>query len=333
MAAGDVQGIIDYDFNYEHPPLTKLAYGLAILPLPAAPLIPEQTSPNVPPARSLPQPQFHVARTLSAALGTLEVLALAVINPLAGLFLASQHLDHQVHQPGHARAAARADEHAGGAVLLQGQENPVSARHRDSGWLVLSAVALGLTAASKYTYCIVGLAIVADRRWQMPWRCASSQTPAHRPYAIRYPPCAVRSSGASRRRHLLRYRPALVGGSVRAAGAVGALPRRLRAERACQGRANFPFWQPLVWLLGPVPWHPGVFVVMVDTFIALLAGLGLSRLWRDVPGLRALARHRSGLPAGLADQMAAVHPDDHRAALARCRPGLPQAIWEPLLRC
>jgi ABC-type sugar transport system permease subunit len=52
------------------------------------------------------------------------------------------------------------------------------------------------------------------------------------------------------------------------------------AQSAHVREYNFPFWQPLVWLLGPVPWHPGVFVVALDTLIAVLAGLGLGRLWR-----------------------------------------------------
>src|SRR5512139_3593625 len=88
MKAGDVQSIVDYAINYEHPPLTKLVYGAALLPLPEGKLVPEQPDPNIPPARSLPQPDFRVARTVSAVLGTLEVAALAVLNPLAGLFLA-----------------------------------------------------------------------------------------------------------------------------------------------------------------------------------------------------------------------------------------------------
>ena len=87
MAAGDLQGIVDYAYNYEHPPLTKLVYGAAILPLPPAPLLPEQPS-TLPPASKLPQPHMRLARTVSAVLGALEVLALALLNPLAGLFLA-----------------------------------------------------------------------------------------------------------------------------------------------------------------------------------------------------------------------------------------------------
>jgi arabinogalactan oligomer/maltooligosaccharide transport system permease protein len=43
--------------------------------------------------------------------------------------------------------------------------------------------------------------------------------------------------------------------------------------------ANLPAWQPLVWAFQSVPWHPGVFVVALDGFVALLAILGLRRLW------------------------------------------------------
>ena len=33
--------------------------------------------------------------------------------------------------------------------------------------------------------------------------------------------------------------------------------------------AGFPMWQPLVWLFGSVPWHPGVFLVMLDLPITI----------------------------------------------------------------
>ena len=44
--------------------------------------------------------------------------------------------------------------------------------------------------------------------------------------------------------------------------------------------ANFPIWQPLVWLAQAVPWHPGVFAVSLDAPILLFAVLGLKRLWQ-----------------------------------------------------
>lgn len=89
MRAGDLQSIIDYSYNYEHPPLTKIVYALAILPLPEVNYLSE-TSPSLPAAGCLPQPHFRNSRLISAVLGSLEALALAMINPLAGFFLAIQ---------------------------------------------------------------------------------------------------------------------------------------------------------------------------------------------------------------------------------------------------
>lgn len=83
---GNLGEIINYSYNYEHPPLTKLVYGLAILPLPQVPQVPEQPS-TASPAHYLPKPHFTVDRTVSAVEGTLEVLALSIINPIAGLML------------------------------------------------------------------------------------------------------------------------------------------------------------------------------------------------------------------------------------------------------
>ena len=52
------------------------------------------------------------------------------------------------------------------------------------------------------------------------------------------------------------------------------------AQSAHVRQYGFPPWQPLIWLLMSVPWHPGVFVVALDPLIAILAALGLGRLWR-----------------------------------------------------
>ena len=45
---------------------------------------------------------------------------------------------------------------------------------------------------------------------------------------------------------------------------------------------GWPMWQPIVWLMGSVPFHDrGTFVVTVDLFITALAVVGLRRLWRQ----------------------------------------------------
>jgi ABC-type sugar transport system permease subunit len=52
------------------------------------------------------------------------------------------------------------------------------------------------------------------------------------------------------------------------------------AQSAHVREAGYPLWQPFVWLAGPVPWHPGVFLVAIDLFVTILALLGLPRLWK-----------------------------------------------------
>ncbi len=44
IAAGDWGEIVNYDYNYEHPPLTKLVYGAVILPLPQMTEIPQRST-------------------------------------------------------------------------------------------------------------------------------------------------------------------------------------------------------------------------------------------------------------------------------------------------
>jgi len=268
LRAGDMGEIISYEYNFEHPPLTKLIVGLAIAPLPEAPLLPEQSS-TMPPAGELPQPHFNIARTVSVLFGTLEVLALAILNPLAGFFLAIhtwqiKYTSQIMLEPLPALTSLL-------VVLFY-----LRSKGKLNGWLVLSGVALGITAAAKYPYCIVGVAILADWLWsnRVQRMAGESEKPG-------YP-------GSSR--------PVLAW--ILAALVIFILlDPRLWAEslsRLIQSviyhwdyahsghvrQAGFPAWQPLVWLSMPVPWHPGLFLFAWDFLITLLAILGFQRMWR-----------------------------------------------------
>jgi len=276
MAAGDWGEIVNYDYNYEHPPLTKLVYGAAILPLPQVDEIP-RLSTTAPPADALPQPHFRVARLTAAVIGAVQVFALATLNPLAGLFLGIhtwqiKYTSQIMLEPLPSLASAL-------AVLCYVRYAQARARRRLNGWLFLSAAALGLTAASKYPYCIAGLAVAVDWLW--------SDRPTERK-SLRSPAALARWLG-----------PVFVWGVVAVVVFFVADPRlwtdpldRLRASVFYHGgyaqsehvrRAGFPMWQPLVWLSGSVPWHRGVFVFSLDLLISLLALLGVRRLWKKRP--------------------------------------------------
>ncbi len=337
VAAGDVQSLIDYEYNYEHPPLTKLVYGLAILRLPAAALLPERPSTDQP-ARALPQPHIRVSRTVSAALGALAALALAALNPLAGLFLAVntwqiKYTSQIMLEPLPALMSTLAVLFY--ARFSYGRRRGVAC-NASTTWLVLSAIALGLTAASKYTYCVAGVAIAADWLWDA--LAPAEHEPRPRANSLRI----------GTRRGLSWPGWLLLWGLLAVAVFFAANPRlwsdplgRLAqsllyhgdyAQSAHVRQYNYPFWQPLVYLLGPVPWHPGVFVVAIDTLIAIFAGLGLGRLWRQhrvfalwlAIGLGFLLIWPTKWPQYI---LTITAPLSLAAGL-----GFQGAIWEPLMR-
>jgi ABC-type sugar transport system permease subunit len=252
------------NYRTEHPPLSKIAYGFAIAGLPPAEAIPDlPTTAN--PARALPQPHLTVARWTAATMGLLTTAALALLNPLAGLFLATNTWTIKYTSQ----------------VMLEGVPSLTSLLMvlfylRSQGtrrvWLALSAMAFGLTVAAKYPYGLAALAVAGHWLW------------------------TTRPSGPLSAGKIARW-----WGPVAAWGAVAVLVffladpylwpdpvNRLResvlyhggyAQSEAVKNAGFPVWQPLVWLTMGVPWHPGVFTVTVDALVVFFACLGVRRTW------------------------------------------------------
>jgi ABC-type sugar transport system permease subunit len=290
---GDLQAMIDFDYNYEHPLLTKLVYAAALLPLPEAPLIPLEDSTR-PPNPDLPAEQFLAVRRLNVALSTLQVLLLALLDPFAGLFLGMS--TYQLKYSVQIMLEALPSLFSALAALaylrwLKGWQQ--LQRPRLDGWLALSGLALGVTVAAKYTYGIAGLAILLDaglRLWQA-WRAG-------------FPAGAIDQQSAGKARQpasaspfLPAFLPLLAWGGL-ALLVFFALDPRLwndpagrllqsltyhvgYAQSAHVTQYNLPAWQPLVYLAGPVQWHPGAFIFMLDLYVTVFAVLGLRRAWRQ----------------------------------------------------
>ncbi|MBN2044888.1 MAG: sugar ABC transporter permease [Anaerolineales bacterium] len=259
-------GLQETNYRQEHPQLVKIAYGLAIAPLDRASLIPDQPT-SASPAPRLPEPHYQIARKLSALFGSLEVLALAVLNPLAGLFLSIHTFTIKYHSQ----------------IMLEGLPSLTSAltvifymRAKNklgmpipNLWLLGSALFLGLTASGKYLFAIVGIVILADglitafhkRSWSpvvilLGWGLLSLVFFfASSPYLWPDPIFRLKESLLFHRQY------ASTAQEVQAAG--------------------MPPWQPFIWLFGSVPWHPGVFTVCLDLIITVFALLGFRSLWRE----------------------------------------------------
>ncbi|MGD8792371.1 MAG: hypothetical protein PVF47_07430, partial [Anaerolineae bacterium] len=261
---GDWAAFTELNYRPEHPPLAKILYGLALAPLPPAEEVPDRPT-TAGPAGSLPRPHLAATRTTAAAAGTLEALALALVNPLAGLFLAVHTFTIKYTSQVMLEALPALTSTL--AVLAYARS-----RRRWNVWLIFAAVALGLTAAGKYLYALAGVAIAIhwlgetrpDRfdlrawsRWLAP--VAGWGFLALLVFFIADP--YLWPDPAGRLAESILFHGEYAGSD------------------AVQ-QANLPLWQPLAWLFQSVPWHPGVFAVALDGLIALLALLGLKPLWR-----------------------------------------------------
>ena len=260
------------NYRTEHPPLTKIINGLVMAPLPPAPEIPDRPT-TADPSRSLPQPHLDNVRTAHAIFGTLEVLVLALINPLAGLVLALHTWTIKYTSQVMLEALPALTSLLVVVFYLK------SRRKRSFNlWTLLSAIMLGLTTASKYPYTMVGVAVLIHWLWDS-WPGRSDEVNRSDVSAVQW------------------LRPILAWGSIAVIVFFLADPylwpdpiNRLRDSIGYHGRyattasevqeANFPIWQPLVWLAQSVPWHPGVFTVSLDAIVLMFAVLGLKRLWQ-----------------------------------------------------
>lgn len=165
IRAGNWAQLTELNYRPEHPPLAKLAFGFAISHLPETDEILDRDT-SAPPVDILPYPHYKVARNLAAALGVAQVAALALLNPLAGLFLAVNTYTIKYTS----QIMLEALPSLASAVCALAYMRYLASRRR--GWLLLSAMALGVTAASKYLYVLAGVAVLAD--WLM--RIAQDKT-------------------------------------------------------------------------------------------------------------------------------------------------------------
>jgi ABC-type sugar transport system permease subunit len=266
--SGDLKGFLETNYRTEHPPLAKILFGISILPLPNEPLIPDQSS-DANPNSAVPKDLLHNARLTSAIFGTLESLLLAVINPLAGLFLAVHTFTIKYTSQVMLEALPAFTSLAVVYCYLQykHRRDKLNNTNGKNGWLVASAVFLGFTAGSKYLYCVVGLAVLVD------WMIV-----ARKDVGFKRSISKIVVWGLIALFVFFICDPYLWPAPIdRLKESI--LFHASYAQSAHVQQTGWPFWQPLVWLAQSCPWHPGVFVVAIDLLISILAIVGINRLW------------------------------------------------------
>lgn len=270
--AGDPSVLLRENYRPEHPPLAKIVVGLAITPLPPAPEIEDRPT-TAAPANDLPAPHLAAARTTNAVFGALTAGLLAIVSPLGGLALALH--TWSTKYTAQVMLEAVPAFFALLAVVLSTRAWRAPTRGRRGAWLVAAGVAFGFACAGKYLYGVAGVAIAVD--WLL----------------------RVRGAHEDSGRSPLRRVAPVAGWVVLAFGAfllanpylwpdpVGRLASSIAyhggyATSDAVSSTGWPAWQPLVWLMGSVPWNdPGTYLVTADLVITGLALLGLRATWRE----------------------------------------------------
>lgn len=329
---GDLEAVIDYNFLYEHPPLPRLVYAFAILGQDHATLVPERP-PSAPPADFLPQTEFGLARNTSAWLGTAQVFVLALLNPLAGVLLAVNtwqiKYTAQIMLEALPALTSLLTILAYALARKNGLFGQAPNAKRVNFWLALSAIGLGLTAASKYLYAIVGIVIIVDSFIQVSETNLERPKPQRTHYWLR----AIGVLAAWGIFAILIFwaaNPHLWHEPIQRLSA-SIFYHQGYATGQQVADAGFPTWQPLVWLAQSVPWHPGVFAVSIDLYVLVFAIIGLPHLWRK--------QRIFALWLGLAFLFLLLWPTKWpQYVLTLLAPlslsasaGLRYAVWEPLV--
>lgn len=251
--------VIFSDDSPENPPLMKLVFGAALATQVDLPAI--DTDLNQP----LPANLLQAARAASVMLSAAAVLVMALVSPVAGVALAV----HTLHIKYASEVLLEALPFAASLLCVVAYQKSNRQWNR---WLALSALALGVTASSKYLYCVVAVAILAD--WAL-----------H----------ALHNSSDSRNSWKRELRNAVIWGALAVVAfvatdpylwldPVGRLVSSLTFHRQNSSLAvntqKYVAWQPLVWLSSASTFRPDVLWVYLDPLVLVLAALGVVLLWR-----------------------------------------------------
>jgi len=208
------------------------------------------------------------ARLLSAVFGAAAVFVLALASPAAGALLAL----HSLHVRYTATAMLEALPFLSALICALAHAR---AGFRWNRWTAASAVALGVTAASKYLYCVVGLAILLDYAAALLRRRKSARDERAWP-----PPQwqALVAWGTLAVFVFLLLDPYLWPDPV------GRLLSSLQFHTANAGAAvnntRYVGWQPLLWLTSSATVRTSALPAMIEPLTLAAAIFGAPALWR-----------------------------------------------------
>jgi sugar lactone lactonase YvrE len=250
IRAGNLNAVIDYTGTPEHPPLTRLLYSLTMLPMGT---------------RFGWSDALVFGRLVSVFFGTLAVWVLALVDPLAGGLFAIQTYAIKYTSQAYLEALPLFASLAALFALR-------ASKTRRDRWFWLSGVALGLTAAGKYSYVPIFFVILyvyfVDKKYSWKDLLLYLGTAALT-FFILDP--ALWHDPFQRLYHSIFFHAQY-------------------AQGEHVQEVGYPWYQPFIWLSRSMPfeWHPGVFFFnpaegpfSIDGLIFILALFGLVDQWRQ----------------------------------------------------
>ncbi len=244
---GGLDAVIDYAGTNEHPAFVKLLYGGVVALLGKA-----ATWTNA----------FYTSRAVSAFFGVLAVMFVVIaIDPLAGGMLAVHTLSVKYTSQVYLESVPHAFTIAAVLALLRVNKG------KPNRWLWLSALALGIATASKYSYIPVILIVLAyiailEKKIPVGWLAAYGAVAALAFFALDV--------------HLWRDPLQRLVESVTF--------HVQYSQGAHVQEVGYPWYQPFIWIFTspPAGWHPsGFFYFGFDGIFSVLAIFGLRREWKE----------------------------------------------------
>jgi ABC-type sugar transport system permease subunit len=268
IKTGDWKGFLETNYRPEHPPLAKIMVGISIANLPEKDLTPDRLS-TASPNNYLPRDLLKRGRIANAILGTLTVGLLALVDPLAGGLLAIHSFT--VKYVSQIMLESLPAFLSLGAVLAYLQLRKEKKPQRL--WLVLSGMLLGLTAASKYLYCVAGIAVLVD------WVVQAFQTKQYKKEFLR-----ILVWGLISVLFFFASDPYLWPAPITRLKESVLFHSVYSTTAQEVENAGYPIWQPFFWLFStPRLWQADAFWVALDPLITVLAFFGIRRQWQKRP--------------------------------------------------
>ncbi len=260
--------------NFEHPSLYKIVYGVALLGQdPIDKLFEKDIRRLAPIQESDGRPWILVGRYLSVFFSSIAIFVLALINPLAGFFLAVDTLSIKYTSVVYLEALPLLSSLIAALCYLKWIDGAAKAQKKYNNlWLFGSAAALGITAASKYVYCVVGLAILAHFLWMLVQKKINTRNIY-----------VMLLWGVTALIAFFMFNPYLWPHPVERL--VQSLTFHMKYPSSNSVKSyHYPFWQPLIWFSAPFstffPATRAAFLLRIDLFITIFALIGLPRLYK-----------------------------------------------------